>query len=155
MLARVVVCSLGLRVGVLIFIHWLGCVTSWWGGEFSSYKAGGFRYLQKECVRRGTVLTSDLKTCLAAEFDGSQHCAAAFSLQVQKSYTHLNPTFLYISILRTYTKFVRKNKMIAHGVCFPQPCSSDLRKFAASRSSLNNYRTIGSFPQTRIRWNAL
>ena len=64
-----------------------------------------------------------------------------------KSCTHLDPTFLHILILRTYTKFVRKNKMLAHGVCFPQPCSSDGRRVAASRSRLDHYIKIGSFPQ--------
>jgi len=49
-------------------------------------------------------------------------------------HTHLDPTFLYILILRTYTKFVWKNKMLALGACFPQPCSSDGRRFAVSRS---------------------
>jgi len=88
-------------------------------------------------------------------FVGSQHCAAEFSLQVPKSCTNLNPTLLYISILRTHTKFIRKNKMLALGACFPEPCSSDGRRFAASRSRLNHYQTIGSFPQERIRWNAL
>ena len=32
-----------------------------------------------------------------------------------------NNIFLYISINRTHAKFVRKNKMLALGVCFPQP----------------------------------
>jgi len=52
----------------------------------------------------------------------SRHCAAAFSLQMLKSCTHLDLTFLYILTLRTYSKFVRKNKMLALCVCFPQPC---------------------------------
>ena len=34
-------------------------------------------------------------------------------------------------ILRTHAKFVCKIKMLALGVCFPQPCSSDGRRFAA------------------------
>ena len=51
----------------------------------------------------------------------SRHCAAAFSLQMLKSCTHLDLTFLYILTLRTYSKFVRKNKMLALGVCLPQP----------------------------------
>ena len=58
--------------------------------------------------------------CLAAEFVGSWHCAAAFSLQVPKSCTHIDPTFLYISILKTYTKFARKNKMLLER--WPQVC---------------------------------
>jgi len=55
--------------------------------------------------------TSDLKTSLAAEFVGIRHCTAAFSVQVPKSCTNLDPTFLYILILRIYTKFVRNNKI--------------------------------------------
>jgi len=64
------------------------------------------------------------------KFVGSRHCAAAFSLQVPKSSTDLDLTLLYISILRTNIKFVRKNQMLALGVCFPQPCSSDGHRFA-------------------------
>jgi len=111
------------------------------------------RYLRRECVR--TVPTFGLKTCLAAEFVRSRHCAAAFSLQVPKSCTDLDLTFLYISIPRTYIKFVRENKMLALGVCFPQPCSSNGRKFAASRLRFNYYRTIVSFPQEQIWSKAL
>jgi len=88
---------------------------------------------------------------------GSRHWAAAFSLQVPKSGVDLDPTLLYISILQTYSKIVRKTKMLALIVCFPQPCSSAGRRFAASRSRMNYYRTlaIGLFPRKRIQWNAL
>ena len=99
--------------------------------------------------------TSELKTCLAAKFVESRHCAATLYLQELKSFTDLDLTFLYILISRTYTKFVRENITPALGVCIPQPCSSDDRRFAASRSHLNYYRTIGLFPQERIRWNSL
>jgi len=58
---------------------------------------------------------------------------------------------LYILILTTRTTFVRKNKMLALGVCFPQPCSSAGRRFSASRSRLNHYEPLRSFPQRRIR----
>jgi len=48
---------------------------------------------------------------------------------------------------------------LALGVCFPQTCSSAGRMFAstASRSRLHYYWWIvsESFPQQRIRWNAL
>jgi len=50
-----------------------------------------------------------------------RHCAAAFFLQVPKSCTDLDLNILYISILETYSKFVRKNKMPVLGVCLPQP----------------------------------
>jgi len=46
------------------------------------------------------------KTCLAAKFVGSRHCAAAFFWPVLKSCTGLDQTLLYILILGTYTKFV-------------------------------------------------
>jgi len=51
----------------------------------------------------------------------------------------LDATLLYISTLQTYSKFVRKNNMLALGVCLPQPCPSTGRRFAASRSRLNYY----------------
>jgi len=46
---------------------------------------------------------------------------------------HVDLTCLYVLILRTYTKFVQKYEMLALGVCFPQHCLSDGRRFAASR----------------------
>jgi len=52
--------------------------------------------------------------------------------------------------LRTHTKFVRKNKMLSLGVCFPQPCSS--ARFAASRSNLKYYGPNYSFPQRPLWW---
>ena len=85
----------------------------------------------------------------------SRHCSAAFSLKVPKSSTHLNPTNLYISILGTYSEFVRENEITALGVCFPQPCPSAGRRFAVSRSRLTYYWQFVSFPQQWIRWNAL
>jgi len=51
----------------------------------------------------------------------------------------------------TYSKFARKNNFLALGVCFRKPCSSAGRRFAASRSRLQNYRRIVSFLQQRIR----
>jgi len=56
---------------------------------------------------------------------------------------------------RTYSKFARKNNFLALGVCFPRPCSSAGRKFAVSRSRVQHYRRIVSFPQQKNRWNAL
>ena len=48
-----------------------------------------------------------------------------------------------------------ENKMLALGVCFPQPCSSAGRRFSASRSRFQNYRRIVSFPQQKVWWNTL
>jgi len=97
------------------------------------------------------------KPCLAVKFVGSRHCAAEFSVQVLKSCRDLHPTVLYILIFRTPTKFIRKNKMLPLGVCFLQPCSSDCRVFAASRSSshLNCYWQFVWFTQRQIQWFAL
>ena len=86
---------------------------------------------------------------------GSRHCTAAFSLQVLKLYTDLDPTLLHILILRKYSKFVWKNEMLALGVCLEQHCSSAGPRFDDSRSRLQNYRRIFSFPQPKTRWNAL
>ena len=81
---------------------------------------------------------------------GSRHCVAAFSLQVPNSCTDFDETLLYISILTTYSTFVRKNEMLALGVCFPQQCPSTGHRFAASRSSVDYCRTIRSFPPNTI-----
>jgi len=64
-------------------------------------------------------------------------------LQVPKLLTDLDQILLNILILKTYTKFIRKNKM---SVCLPQPCSSTGRRFAASKSRLQYCRRIVSFP---------
>ena len=49
----------------------------------------------------------------------------------------------------------RKNKILALGDCFLQPCSTACRRFAASRSRLNWFWQFVSFPQQHIRRNAL
>jgi hypothetical protein len=54
---------------------------------------------------------------MPARFVGSWHYAVEFSVEIQKSCTDLGPTLLYILILWTCNKFVRKNKMLALGVC--------------------------------------
>ena len=54
--------------------------------------------------------------CLAAKCIGSRHCTAAFVWQVPKLCTDPDQTLLYMLILRTYTKFVWKNKMLRSGV---------------------------------------
>ena len=76
---------------------------------------------------------------------GSRHCASVLQTQVPKLCTDLDFSLLYISILGTCSKFIRKNNFLALGVCFPQPCSSAGRRFAASRSRLQNYQRIVSF----------
>jgi len=75
-------------------------------------------------------------------FLGSRHCAAVLFSQVPKKCTYLHLSLLYILIWRTYSKFAWKNNFLALGVCFPRPCSSAGRKFAASRSRLQYYRRI-------------
>jgi len=79
------------------------------------------------------------------------HCAAVLRTQVPKLCTALDLSLLYILILGTYRKFAGNNDFLALGVCFPQPCSSAGRGFAASRSRLQNYRRIVSFPHQKIR----
>jgi len=39
----------------------------------------------------------------------------------------------------TYSKFVRKNKVLALSVCLPQPCPGAGRRFAVSRSCLSHW----------------
>jgi len=68
-----------------------------------------------------------------------------------RSRATLDLGLLYILILRTYSKFARKNNFLALGVCFPQFCSSAGRRFAALRSRVQNYRRIVSFPQQKDR----
>ena len=95
------------------------------------------KYVIFICV---TVATSRKKTCFDAGKIGFCHCAAVLQTQVPKLCTDLDLSLLYILILGTYSKFARKNNFLALGVCFPQPCSSAGRRFAASRSRLQTYR---------------
>jgi len=66
-----------------------------------------------------------------------------------KKWINLNLSLVYILILGTCCKFVRKIHFLAVGVCFPQPCSSAGLRFVASRSRLQNKQWLGtvSFPQ--------
>jgi len=111
--------------------------------------------LSLERENRSAVATSEKNTC----FDTGKiifcHCAAVLQTQVPKLCVYLDHGLLYILILKTYSKFARENHFLALGVCSPQPCSSAGRRFAASRSRLQNYRRIVSFPQQKNRWNAL
>ena len=81
---------------------------------------------------------------------GSRHCAAAFSWQVPKSCIDLDPTLLYILILRTRTMYqIRTEKWNASARRLLQTTLLDnVRMFAASRSCLNYHRT-NRFVSTR------
>jgi len=65
-----------------------------------------FWYLQKECRR--ALAISDEFGGQTQFLIGSRHRAVAFFLQVPKLLTDLDPTCIYMLILRTYTKFVWK-----------------------------------------------
>jgi len=111
------------------------------------------------CMTRGLAKRMRLSRCRLPIFkrvspkDSSEFATAQrhYFLRVPKSCKHLDLTLLYISIRGTYSKLVRGNEMLALGVCFPQPCPSAGRRFAASRSRLDYYQTIGLFLQKRIR----
>jgi len=91
-------------------------------------------------------VASGKKMCFDVRKIGVCHCAAVLQTQIPKMGTNLDLSLLYILTL-TYSKFSRKKKFLALGVCFPQPCSSAGRRFAASRSRVQNYRQIVSLPQ--------
>jgi len=61
---------------------------------------------------------------------------------IPKLCTDLDLGLLCILIVGTHSKFTRKNNFLALSVCSPQLCSSAGRRFAASRSRLQNYRRI-------------
>jgi len=90
-------------------------------------------------------------TCFDAGKIGFCHCAADLQTQVPKLCTDPDLGLLYILILRTYSNFAQENNFLALGVCSPQPCSSAGRRFATSRSRLQNYRRIVSFSQQKFR----
>jgi len=94
---------------------------------------------------------SDFSCVETRVFSASPNCASFFRTQVPKLCTDLDVSLLHILISGTYSEFARKNNFLALGVCFPQPCSSAGRRFAASRSLLQNRRRIVSFPQQKIR----
>ena len=82
---------------------------------------------------------------------GIFHCATVLHRQVSKECTDLDLSLLYIVIIGTRSKFARQNYFLALGACFLQTCSSAGRMFAASRSCLDYYRHIDSFPHEQIR----
>jgi len=51
----------------------------------------------------------------------------------------LDLSLLCILILAAYSKFASKNNCLALSVCYPQPCSSAGRRFAASGLRLRDY----------------
>ena len=97
-------------------------------------------HFQKES--RCAMATSKKKRVPPAEKIGIWHCAAVLFSQVPKKCTDLDLSLLYILTSGIYSKFARENNSLALGVCFPQPCSSAGRRFAASRSRLKNYQRI-------------
>jgi len=106
------------------------------------------------CVRMplSSRLDSDFFCGRNTLFFGRRHYVAVLVSQVPKKYTDLGLSLLYISTLGTYFKFTRKNNFLALGVYFAQPCSSAAgRRFAASKSRLQYYRRIVSFPQQKFR----
>jgi len=104
-----------------------------------------------EKKRVSTQEKSDFSYVKARFFPRFCHRAAVLQTQVPKLCTDLDLGLLYILILGTNSKFARKNNFLSLGVCFLQLCSSAGRRFAASRSRLQNYRRIISFPQQKIR----
>jgi len=76
----------------------------------------------------------------------SRHCAAAFSLPVPNSCTNPDQTLLnilwHISSLRTHTKFVRENIMLALGVCCPQRGYWDSARLLGESCWQNNWGAI-------------
>jgi len=107
------------------------------------------RYLRKES--RCAMATSEQKHVSPAGKIGIRHCAAALFSQVPKLCTDLDLSLFYIWLLGACSKFDQKNNFLALDVCFPQPSSSAGRRYAVSRSRLQNYRRIVSFPQQKNR----
>jgi len=98
------------------------------------------------------MLNSDFWCGRNTFFFGSRYCAAALFSQVPKKCTDLDLSLLYILVLGTCSKFARN--FLAPSLCFLQPsgCLSAGRRFAASRSCLQNYWRIVSFPQQKKSW---
>jgi len=118
------------------------------------FSPSGFFGLSR-CLILTPGLTSEYPICTVCVcvrihtsfFFRIRHCAPVVQTQVPTLCTDLNLGLHYILIFETYSKFTRENNFLALGVCFPRPCSSAGRKFAGSRSRLQNYRRIVSFPQ--------
>ena len=108
--------------------------------------------------------------CFDAGKIGFCHCAAVLLTQVPKLCTDLHLSHLYILIQEKYGKFARENNFpSARRLLFaallerwPQVCRVKITfeklptdRFVSTRSHLKNYRQIVSFPQQKIRRNAL
>jgi len=99
----------------------------------------------KESPRRARSWAVAAKSSLLFSSRSEKFSPSAFS-----SFSGQN-----ILTLGTYSKLARENNFLALGVCFPQPCTSAGRRFAASRSRLQNHWRIVPFPQQKFRWNVL
>ena len=99
---------------------------------------------------RSATAKSDFSYVKTRFFPGSCRCCAVLQTQVPKLCRDLDLGLFYILILGTYSKFARKNNFLALGVCFPQPCSSAGRKFAASRSRVKKLPTNPFISTTKI-----
>ena len=73
--------------------------------------------------------------------------------KVHSPRSHSPSRCLHILILEKCSKFARGKNHSARCLLL-QPCSSAGCMLSACRSRVNHYRTIHSFPQKRIRWNA-
>jgi len=99
---------------------------------------------------RGAMATSKKKFSFARwKNQNLAFCNSFFPARTLKVHRP-DLSLLYILTFGTYSKFARETSLLALGVCFPQPSSSTGRRFAASRSRLQNYQRIVSFPQKVI-----
>jgi len=74
-----------------------------------------FGDLQRNCTIQFFLRRN---TCF---FFGSRHFSSCLCSHLPKLSTNLDPCLLYILILRTSSKFARKNNFLALSDCFPQP----------------------------------
>jgi len=121
-------------------------------GDWDLGRCTFFVSLRKEnCC---AMAASEQKRVSPAWKIGIWHCAAVFFSQIPKKCTDLDFSLLCILILWTYCKFARVINFQRPAFAFRRPARV-LVCAPASRSRLQNYRRIVSFPQQKIRWNAL
>jgi len=135
------------------------CAACWRISESAAFavsaKDCGVILLLWSCVVSRVKVCEILATFLASADVKASLVWGGFFSQVPQKCTILDLSLLYILVFGTYGKLAWKNNFLAPGVYFVQPCSSAGHRFAASRSRLQYYRRIDSFPQPDIRWNAL
>ena len=175
MIVRACICVLSHRTTYLCCVTWCREQMTWhrkYTTNINAYQTRSVTICLKWyicCLRPHTCSLSHFTINLYSKKWCRLKCVIIqFFMHAPKLWTDLDPTLLYIWISETYSKFVWKNKILVLGVCFRRHAralaaglplqdhvyitTNNVCRFKITFTLLP---TMISFPQQRIRWNAL